>query len=670
MTKAEKNLYWRPSKMFFLVGSISFFVGGFLFSLLCRRAGAKKSMALGGVVAGSLSGLVPAILVLAGQESLNASFAGTIPGLSFSVGLDPLSAFFLVPILGLSALTALYAWGYLQGQKRLFATLPFFPLLVASMMGVVIVQNGFWFLIVWEIMSLASFFLVTTEHEQREVRHAGWIYLAATHLATAFLLVFFTLLYQETGSFDFRDFSALRTGPLTGFLFLCALIGFGTKAGVFPFHIWLPHAHPAAPSYISALMSGVMIKTGIYGLLRALTFFQATPFWYAELLLVLGIASAILGVLYALMQHDIKKLLAYHSVENIGIIVTGIGLGLLGRGQQNTFVEVLGFGGALFHVVNHAIFKGLLFLGAGNVVRAVHTRRIDQLGGLLRKMPLTGITFLAASAAICALPPLNGFISEWLLYVGLFEGVKVFSQSSFFLCVAAVVGIAFAGGLAIACFTKVFGVVFLGNPRVNLEQPVQEGGWQQKLPMGILALLCLVLGLIPQLILPWLKRALLDLGLGAFSSEVEVPFATLGSLSLVFAILIGLFLLGLLIRYWLASSRTSRAGPTWDCGFDQPTPRMQYTASSYAEPLGAFFRFILKPLIHFRTAEGVFPQKTSFEQHVEDLSERAWFGPAVGKISGLLSWVRKRQRSQVQNYLAYIFVTLLLLLLWEVWIGI
>lgn len=621
-------------------------------------------------MAGALIGLVPAILVLAGQGTVEGSYEGTIPTLSFSIGLDRLSAFFLVPILGLSFVIAAYAWGYLKGQRHLLGSLPFFPLLVASMMGVVIVQDGFLFLIVWEIMSLASFFLVTTEHEQREVRHAGWLYLVATHLATAFLLVFFILLFRETGSFAFRDFVSLRSNSLTGVLFICALVGFGTKAGIFPFHIWLPHAHPAAPSYISALMSGVMIKTGIYGMLRTLTFLKNAPLWCGELLIILGMASAVLGVLYALMQHDIKKLLAYHSVENIGIIITGIGLGLVGRWQQNSAVEFLGFGSALFHTINHALFKGLLFLGAGNIVHAVHSRRIDQMGGLIRLMPLTGITFLIASAAICGLPPLNGFISEWLLYVGLFEGIKIFSDFPLFLCICAVISIAFAGGLAVACFTKVFGVAFLGHPRIEWERPVKEGKWQQYLPMGGLAILCIVLGIIPQLILPWLKAALMDLGLKESSIMVEHPFSTLKIFNLAFALLIGLLLGGWVLRHWLISAKTKHVAPTWDCGFDQPTPRMQYTASSYAESIGAFFHFLLKPLIHFRKPEGAFPKPSSFEGHVEDLSERILFGPVVQKIERLLSWVRNKQRSRVQDYLVYIFATLLLLLIWEVWIGI
>lgn len=656
--------------MIFLISSIAIFLLSALLALLFQEEQTKKSAALGGVMMGSLIGLIPAVRVLGGSGTIEDAWEGTLPGLTLRIGLDGLSAFFLLPILGLSALVACYAWGYLKGQKQLHATLPWFPLLVASMMGVVIAQDGFLFLIVWELMSLASFFLVTAEHERREVRHAGWVYLAATHLATAFLLVFFLLCFQQAGSFAFDDFATVPAWPFTGLLFCCALIGFCTKAGAFPLHIWLPHAHPAAPSYISALMSGVMIKTGIYGLLRACTFFPSPPLWCGELLVGVGVASAVLGVLYALMQHDLKKLLAYHSVENIGIILIGIGLGLIGRSQQYPLVEILGFGGALFHVVNHAMFKGLLFLGAGNILHATHRRRLDQLGGLIRRMPITGVTFLVAAAAICGLPPFNGFISEWLIYIGLFEGAKAFAQAPFFFAVVAIVGIAFAGGLAVTCFTKVVGGVFLGSPRVAWEQPVHEGRWQQSLPMGVLAFCCLLLGIAPQLLSPWLMTALAGLGVGTPVGEMAAPLATLWQLSCAVAIPIGLLAIGLLVRYWFIMSKRTRIAPTWDCGFAQPTPRMQYTAASYAEPLGTFFRFLLKPTIHFQKPEGTFPARASFEDHVDDLAERTLFGPLTQRIVRVLTWIRRRQRNQVPNYLAYIFATLLLLLLWEVWIGI
>lgn len=347
-----------------LLTSFSFFLFSFALTFLLRNGTQKRFAACGGVVIGSVIGMIPALSVLGGGDAFEATLGSFLPGMAITVGVDPLSAFFLVGIFVLSGLVGIYGFGYLSCQPKLLSSLPFFPLLVAAMAAVVCARDGFFFLMVWEVMSLASFFLVATEHEMREVREAGWIYLFATHLATVFLVIFFVFLFKETGSFSFEAFTKLHTlSPhLTGTLFLLVLAGFGTKAGIFPLHVWLPHAHPAAPSYISALMSGVMIKTGIYGILRTLTFLKMPPLWFGELLIGLGILSAVLGVLYALMQHDLKRFLAYHSVENIGIIIIGIGIGLIGITEHQAAFSILGFGGAFFHVWNHAIFKGLLFL--------------------------------------------------------------------------------------------------------------------------------------------------------------------------------------------------------------------------------------------------------------------------------------------------------------------
>lgn len=617
-----------------------------------------------GVILGSLLGFIPAIQVLTSGVSFEEAWQGEIPSLTLALGVDNLSAFFLVAILFISALTAIYSLGYLKGQPHVAKYFSFFPLLVGAMEAVVVARDGFLFLICWEVMSLASFFLVTAEHESHKVRHAGWIYLIATHVATGFLILFFALLFGKVGSFDFGDFAHLSSLPasLSNLLFLLALVGFGTKAGLFPFHVWLPHAHPAAPSPISALMSGVMIKTGIYGILRTLTFLGPPPLWWGETLLTLGILSAVLGVLYALMQHDLKRLLAYHSVENIGIIVIGIGLGFLGTTLHRPLLQLFGFTGALFHVWNHAIFKGLLFLGAGSLVHATHTRFIDRLGGVLKKMPITGTVFLIASAAICGLPPLNGFISEWLIYMGLFHASQSSSHFPLFLVVAGIIGVAFAGGLAVACFTKVFGVVFLGEPRTTLEG-VKESSPLMGFPMIILALLCLALGLYPQLVLPLLVSVSSHLNPSLSShASIQESFAPLETIRFVFLLLLIFTTLSLLVwRLWF-KRKTTRTSLTWDCGYTLPSSRMQYTSSSFAEPVGSFFRVLLKPVTYLKADR--------FEEHVHDFSERVFFGPLFAKISSFLSGVRARQSSTIQAYLKLIFITLMALLLWEVWFGI
>ena len=368
----------------------------------------------GTVVVAAGLGCIPAVQVLLGGSVLQFRFPWPVPYGEFFIELDPLSAWFLLPTFLLSALSAIYGVGYLRpwlGRRSLGPVWFFYGLLVLGMMLVLLARNAVLFLFAWELMAVASFFLVTFEHERPSVREAGWIYLVATHLGTAFLLAFFLLLGRETGSMDFDVWAAqgIHTQGLASVLFLLAVVGFGTKAGFMPLHVWLPEAHPAAPSHVSALMSGVMIKTGIYGLLRAFTFLGTPPLWWGWLLIAIGLTSGVLGMLFALAQHDLKRMLAYSSVENIGIIALGLGVGLLGMSTASPLLMVLGFGGALLHVLNHALFKGLLFLGAGAVVQRTGTHEIDQLGGLLKRMPWTAAAFLVGAVAISGLAAIERF---------------------------------------------------------------------------------------------------------------------------------------------------------------------------------------------------------------------------------------------------------------------
>ena len=402
---------------------------GGLAALMAGRSARRASLlGAGGAVTGCALALGPALRALLGGPLERLDAPWSMPGGSFSVALDPVSGLFLVPTLFLSALAAVYGTGYLKpfGATRALGEAWFcFDLLVVSMALVMVARNGVLFLVAWEVMALASFFLVTFDRKTASVRDAGWTYLIATHLGTAFLLAMFVLLGGATGSLEFDGFGTVAgTAPgLIGPLFLLAVIGFGTKAGFIPLHVWLPEAHPAAPSHVSAVMSGVMIKTGIYGLVRFLIVLGPPPVWWGWLLIGIGVISGVLGVLLALAQHDLKRLLAYHSVENIGIITLGLGLGTLGVASDTPALAVLGFGGGLLHVVNHALFKGLLFLGAGAVLHGAGTGEIDHLGGLQRRMPWTGTCFLVGAAAISGLPPLNGFVSEFLIYLGAFLGV-------------------------------------------------------------------------------------------------------------------------------------------------------------------------------------------------------------------------------------------------------
>ncbi len=456
---------------------------------LARSPRAARTVGAVGMCAASTGGLGLAItaLVLGDVSSLSIPWNAAI-GASFSVAFDPLTGFFLLPVYGLAAVCAAFGGGDLSHAHRgrgLAAHWLFYGLLVASMALVVLARNAVLFLVAWEIMSLSSWQLVTFEHERVDTRQAGITYLVATQIGTAFLLVMFLLLGAggqagANGSLDFSNLAA--SGPAASAAFLLALVGFGTKAGIVPLHIWLPEAHPAAPSHVSALMSGVMIKTGIYGIVRVFSFIGAPPAWWGWTLVCIGAVSGVMGVLFALAQHDIKRLLAYHSVENIGIICLGLGVGLLGMSYGSPIVAFLGFAGGLLHVLNHALFKGLLFLGAGAASHAAGTREIDRLGGLLRRMPLTGAAFLVGAAAICGLPPLNGFISELLVFLGAYHAAAAGPAAQAAAAGIVVAALALIGGLAAACFAKAFGISFLGEPRTPAAAAAVEAGPSMTVP--------------------------------------------------------------------------------------------------------------------------------------------------------------------------------------------
>ncbi|HJT07090.1 MAG TPA: proton-conducting transporter membrane subunit, partial [Stellaceae bacterium] len=460
---------------------------------LCHRAGQV------GTVGASLAGLAGAARVLIGGQTQTIAAPWPMPGGGLHLAIDALSAFFLLPVFGLALAAAVYGRAYLSAHEHTAGAAGCWfnlNLLTFGMALVVVAHDGLLFLLAWEIMALAPFFLVVFDDRTAAVRHAGWTYLAATHLGTAFLLVLFVVLGGLAGSSDFDAYPALlRTHPeLCSAVFLLAVIGFGSKAGIVPAHVWLPEAHPAAPSHASALMSGAMIKVGIYGIIRMLTMLGPPPVWWGWLLLALGASSGILGVLFALAQHDLKRLLAYHSVENIGIILIGIGAGVIGLATGAMPLTVIGFAAGLLHVLNHSIFKGLLFLGAGAVQHAAHTLDLEELGGLLKRMPWTGATFLIGSVAIVGLPPLNGFVSEFLLFLGGFAAVTEAGVAPAAVGLATIVVMGLISGLAAACFAKAFGVVFLGTPRSHEADAAHDAAPPMIAAMAGLAALCVGLG--------------------------------------------------------------------------------------------------------------------------------------------------------------------------------
>jgi formate hydrogenlyase subunit 3/multisubunit Na+/H+ antiporter MnhD subunit len=661
--------------MWLFVAGVSVLVVGGVAALLTGRS-PKWAAAAGGLsgIAGSIVVLVDAVRVLWTGTGESARAGWSMPLGSLSLGLDPLSAVFVVPIALVVAVAALYSIGYLRhphGHAHVGLMCFFFNLLAATMLLVVTARNGLLFLMCWEGMSLASFFLVMSEHERESVRRAGWTYLVAMHLGTAFLLVLFLLLGRDSGSLDFDRFSV---GPGTaGVAFLLAIVGFGTKAGFIPVHVWLPEAHPAAPSHVSAVMSGVMIKTGIYGLVRTLTFLGPIPAWWGWTLLAIGVVSGILGVLFALAQHDLKRLLAYHSVENIGIIALGLGIGMLGVSYGIPAMAVLGFFGGLLHVFNHAIFKSLLFLGAGAVQQSTGLRDIEHLGGLLKRMPITGGAFLVGACAISGLPPLNGFVSELLIYLGALAGVAEGNRASghswALLGVLVIGGLALIGGLAGACFTKAFGCVFLGEPRSAQARDGREAGSTMRVAMLLLAGACIVIGLTAPLWPIVMEGAVLQLipasarnsASGTVSQAVQ-PLAILCGASWA---LLGAVGLVAMVRRRLLRRRQVEREPTWDCGYAAPTARMQYTASSFASPLTALFRMFLRTKTHVELPRGFFPERAKFESETSDVFQDCVYGPMFFVVSWVASKLRWLQQGRLQLYVLYIAVTVLVLLIWK-----
>lgn len=603
--------------------------------------------------AGCVTGAVPAVEVLAGGTVADLRFVAAPFG-AWVFGLDALSAVFLLAILIVGAACAFYGVAYL-GHERAHRAVAvahlLLALLVTALAVTVIARAAVPFLIAWEVMAVVAYLLVVFEHERPEVRRAGLIYLVATHVGTLLLFVFFATWVGATGDLSFVALAAHApfSGPRGGMILTLALVAFGLKAGAVPFHIWLPEAHGAAPVHVSALMSGVVIKMGVYGLLRTLLMFGAPPAWWGWLVLSLGACSGVLGVVWALAQHDIKRLLAFHSVENIGIILLGIGAGALGLTYGHPVVAVLAFAGAALHALNHAVFKSLLFLSAGSVILATGTRDIDRMGGLARRMPTTAAAFLVGAAAIVGLPPLNGFVSEWVIYQALLWGGS--ARGAMQLAVLAAVPLSLMGAVALACFAKVVGVIYLGAPRDEGAAAARESTAGIIVPPVGLAALCVAIGLLPIAVVPpALRVGGLVAGSGA-EPEVSALTAT------VFALALGA---SLLAAWFWHRVYTGRRRPletvTWSCGFATPTPRMAYTASSFAAPLLATFGSFAGTRI-----EQTMP---AFATHPFDPVLDRVMLPVWRGVSVAASRLRPIQRGGLSRYLLYVATAVVAVLLY------
>lgn len=666
---------------FLVFAQIVFYCAGAIFPFILKNGGAINRWTHVSAIAGGLTGVLYSLIVLVTGRG----FSFEVPALPFvgnlSFAVDPLSAFFVFVISFLSVPAAIFAVRYIQEfqDKKRIAFLGFFyNLFVLAMVLVVCVQSAFYFLVFWEMMSLASYFLVVFEHEKIQARRAGIIYLVMTHVGTAFIAASFWLLAGHAGSFAFADFhlqAAALSPALKNAVFWTALIGFGTKAGIIPLHIWLPEAHPQAPSHVSALMSGVMIKTAIYALIRFfLSFAGEIPLWWGVVVLSLAIVSAVLGILYALMERDLKRLLAFSSIENIGIILLGFGMTLIFAATDKPVQASFALAAALFHVLNHASFKGLLFLGAGAVLSKTHTRNAEELGGLIKRMPWTAVCFLTGSAAISALPPLNGFVSKWMIFCSLLSAHQSpeLAVRFFTPILAALLG--FAGALAAACFVKAFGICFLGEPRSDHARRAVEVSPSMRWAMGMLAGSCLGFALLA----PWIVALLGRVSGTLIGSGAEIPdfapngfFITLPELGRISPFILGSILLGAVLVLYavvaIAGNRKVKIAPSWDCGLPGLTPRMQYTATGYSKPLRRIFSFLYQPTRQveledegyeiLRTAQRFESQTT----HVFD----EWIYRPMAKCMVFVSRKAKLiQTGHIQLYLSYIFITLIVLLVY------
>lgn len=603
-------------------------------------------------VTGSVIAAIPAIGALSGRVVVaNMSWRAAVPGGEWVIGIDPLSAIFVLAVAMLGATNAVFGNAYMRAGhsprvvRQANAT---YAALVASLLVVVTAQSTVLFLCAWEAMAISSFLLIITDHEQAQVRRAGLLYIVVTHTATLLLFVMFAVMAHGSADWSFASLAALAgTAPgSTVTVLTLALVAFGVKAGFVPLHFWLPPAHAAAPSHVSALMSGVVIKTGIYGILRILLLVGPPPAWWAWTVLALGAASALLGVLWALAQHDVKRLLAYHSVENIGIILLGIGIGGLGTAYGQPALAILGYAAAVLHTLNHAIFKALLFMAAGAVYRSTGTRNIEELGGLARHMPATFALFLIGSIAIIGVPPLNGFVSEWLVYQGLFgAGGK---DGVFRIAVLAAPVLALVGGLALACFAKVSGVVFLGRARTERAVCLGEVGRAYLIPQAILAAACILIGLLPAAVVaPAIHIGAVIAGHASSESEAAaLVMPGVGTVALYAATLAAMLGALAAARARLMRRRAVRVGPTWSCGFDAAPASMQYTASSFAAPLTSLFGHLAGVEEH-RGA-------TVFHSEPRDLILDRGVVRAWRSIQGAALRLRPMQHGRLHIYLLYL----------------
>ncbi|WP_029010110.1 hydrogenase 4 subunit B [Azospirillum halopraeferens] len=658
-------------------------------SLLAYAGGGTASLLLGrneraAIATAGLSGAAAAVLGLAASLPVVIAGAGPVfdaagpyPFARFVLRFDALAAFMVLVISLISLVTSIYSLAYVREYSgRGVGAMGFFMnLFIASMMLVVVVDNAFWFLIFFEMMTLASYFLVIFDRDEKSVS-AGFLYFLVAHAGSVAIMAAFFILAAHAGSFDFEAFRHTSLSPgAASVVFLLGFLGFGAKAGMIPLHIWLPSAHPAAPSHASALMSGVMIKIGVFGIIKVgVDLLGGGIAWWGLLVLACGAVSSVLGVIYALAEHDIKKLLAYHSVENIGIILMGVGVGMVGVATEQPAVAVLGFLAGLYHLLNHAVFKGLLFLGAGAVISRMHTKDMEEMGGLARRMPWTAAAFLTGALAISAIPPLNGFVSEWFAYQALFSAALGGSFGVKLLAPVAAVALALTGALAVMCFVKAYGVTFTGQPRSAHAAHATEVPKEMLAGMGVLAGLCVLLGLGAPVVAPVIGRVAaavagqgqLALAHGTLVAPGSLDQAAL-STPLVAVLLLGLLTLPLAIVGYFKGRRSAgrRTEGAWHCGYAED-PHMAATAGSFAASMKVNFR----PLYRVRTVlnhgsealDAGLRWTTAMATRVEPTWDAGIVAPVTRGVQAVGQQVQRIQQGDFRVYCLYIVAALVVLL--------
>jgi len=655
-----------------LTVGLGLYAGAALLGLAGRRA--PSPVYLTAAAAGGVIALAALWRLAAAAEPVAAVLPLGLPWLGAHFRIDALSAFFLLIVNGAAVLISLYALEYGRHDDEPGRVLPFYPAFLAAMNLVLVADDAFIFLVSWELMSVASWLLVLSTHRQPETRPAAFLYLVMASFGTGALLLGFGLLSGGVGSYAFDALRGAALDPTkASILFGLAVIGTGSKAGLVPLHVWLPPAHSAAPSHVSALMSGIMTKVALYGLVRILFDLMGTPpWWWGVVVLMIGGATALMGVLYAVMQHDLKRLLAYHTVENIGIIVIGLGLALAFRANRLDALAGLALVAALLHVFNHAMFKSLLFLGSGAVLVATGERDMEHLGGLIHRMPRTAFVFLIGSVAISALPPFNGFVSEWLTFQAILAG-SVLPQWLLKFAVP-VVGamLALSAALAAVCFVKAFGVVFLGRARTPAAAEAREVSLLMVAPMAGFAAICTLVGIVPILLVDLLRpvTAMLLPGSGTALPESNllwlIPFGLERSSYSGLTILLAITLLAgvLVVAIHRFASDRARRSPPWDCGFPDPSTETQYTAGSFAQPIRRIFgstAFAARERVDM--PEPGDARAAEFEVTLRDPAWEGIYAPVAGLVSWLADRLNVLQFQTIRRYLSLMFAALVLLLL-------